>query len=142
MDSVHGGEFEFEPPPVGIRKLLLAGLLALCPMLPAQGRVQDKPLPRSEPRPSAVTVKQWQRIDNGYSEQIMANAPIPLDEYAATANSFNPTKWDPDAVVALAKAAGMRYIVITSKHHDGFNMFGTAQSQYNVVDGRRITATS
>ncbi len=158
MDSVHGGEFEFEPPPVGIRKLLLAGLLALCPMLPAQGRVQDKPLPRSEPRPSAVTVKQWQdrkfgmfihfglysqlggvwngkRIDNGYSEQIMANAPIPLDEYAATANSFNPTKWDPDAVVALAKAAGMRYIVITSKHHDGFNMFGTAQSQYNVVDG-------
>jgi alpha-L-fucosidase len=64
----------------------------------------------------------------------MPNAPIPLDEYASTAKSFNPTKWDPDAVVALAKAAGMRYIVITSKHHDGFNMFHTAQSKYNVVD--------
>jgi alpha-L-fucosidase len=75
------------------------------------------------------------QIDNGYSEQIMANAPIPLDEYAATAQSFDPAKWDPDAVVALAKAAGMRYIVITSKHHDGFNMFHTAQSKYNVVDG-------
>ncbi|GAA3751120.1 alpha-L-fucosidase [Terriglobus aquaticus] len=119
--------------------------------------VDDTPLPLSQPRPTAATVKQWQdrkfgmfihfglysqlggmwhgkRIDNGYSEQIMANAPIPLDEYAATASTFNPTKWDPDAVVALAKAAGMRYIVITSKHHDGFNMFHTAQSSYNVVD--------
>ncbi len=123
----------------------------------AQQPVKDKPLARSEPRPTPATVVQWQdrkfgmfihfglysqlggmwhgkQIDNGYSEQIMANAPIPLDEYAAVARTFNPTKWDPDAVVALAKAAGMRYIVITSKHHDGFNMFHTAQSKYNVVD--------
>ncbi|HEY9138301.1 MAG TPA: alpha-L-fucosidase [Terriglobus sp.] len=123
----------------------------------AQHVVQDRPQPRSLPRPSAQTVQQWQgqkfgmfihfglysqlggvwkgkQIDNGYSEQIMANAPIPLDEYAATAKTFNPTKWDPDAIVALAKAAGMKFIVITSKHHDGFNMFHTAQTKYNVVD--------
>jgi alpha-L-fucosidase len=78
----------------------------------------------------------WQGkpIDNGYSEQIMANAPIPLDQYAATAKSFNPTAFDPDAIVALAKAAGMKFIVITAKHHDGFNMFHTAQTRYNIVD--------
>lgn len=143
-------------------KLLLAGLLALCPaalcaIAFAQDPMQDKPAPRSQPRPSTAAVRQWQdrkfgmfihfglysqlggmwkgkQVDNGYSEQIMANAPIPLEEYAATAANFNPAKWDPDAVVALAKAAGMRYIVITSKHHDGFNMFHTAQSKYNIVD--------
>jgi len=142
---------------MGKIRLLPICLLALCSAALAQQPVQDKPLPRSEPRPSAATVKQWQdrkfgmfihfglyselggmwhgkKIDNGYSEQIMANAPIALDEYAATAKTFNPTKWDPDGIVALARAAGMRYIVITSKHHDGFNMFHTAQSKYNVVD--------
>jgi alpha-L-fucosidase len=79
-------------------------------------------------------VWQGKQIDNGYSEQIMANAPIPLDQYAATAAQFNPTNFDPDAIVALAKAAGMKFIVITSKHHDGFNMFHTAQTKYNIVD--------
>jgi alpha-L-fucosidase len=77
---------------------------------------------------------QGQQIDNGYSEQIMANAPIPLDQYSALASQFNPTHFDPDAIVALAKAAGMKFIVITSKHHDGFNMFHTAQTSYNIVD--------
>jgi alpha-L-fucosidase len=74
------------------------------------------------------------KIDNGYSEQIMANAPIPLNEYAASAAKFNPTNFDPDAIVALAKSAGMKFIVITAKHHDGFNMFHTAQTNYNIVD--------
>jgi len=74
------------------------------------------------------------KIDNGYSEQIMANAPIPLNEYAASAAQFNPTNFDPDAIVALAKNAGMKFIVITAKHHDGFNMFHTAQTNYNIVD--------
>jgi alpha-L-fucosidase len=74
------------------------------------------------------------KIDNGYSEQIMANAPIPLNEYAASAAQFNPTNFDPDAIVALAKSAGMKFIVITAKHHDGFNMFHTAQTNYNIVD--------
>ena len=115
------------------------------------------PLPVSEPRPSAATVEAWQarrfgmflhfglyselggvwqgkKIDNGYSEQIMANAPIPRDEYAALAKSFDPEKFDADAIVALAKAAGMRFLVVTAKHHDGFAMFATKQSDYNLVD--------
>lgn len=74
------------------------------------------------------------KIDNGYSEQIMANAPIPGDQYAALAAKFDPTHFDADGIVALAKAAGMKFIVITSKHHDGFNMFATKQNRYNVVD--------
>ena len=117
----------------------------------------DRPQPLSQPRPRAMDVLQWDErkfgmfihfglysqlggmwqgkiVDNGYSEQIMANAPIPLDQYAALADKFNPVKFDPDAIVALAKAAGMKFIVITSKHHDGFNMFHTAQTRYNIVD--------
>ncbi len=79
-------------------------------------------------------VWQGRNVDSGYSEQIMANAPIPRDEYAALAKSFDPEKFDADAIVVLAKAAGMRFIVVTAKHHDGFAMFGTKQSDYNIVD--------
>jgi hypothetical protein len=74
------------------------------------------------------------KIDNGYSEQILANAPLPPEEYAALARTFDPERFDPDAIVALAKAAGMKYIVITAKHHDGFNLFGTKVTNYNIVD--------
>jgi alpha-L-fucosidase len=117
----------------------------------------DQPRPLPGPRPTQATIEQWKdrkfgmfihfglystlggvwdgkQIDNGYSEQIMANAPIPLDKYAALAATFNPTRFDPDAIVALAKDAGMKFIVITAKHHDGFNMFHTEQTPYNIVD--------
>ena len=65
------------------------------------------------------------QISNGYSEQIMSHAPIPLDQYTPLARQFNPVKLDADAIVQLAQQAGMKYIVITAKHHDGFNMFRT-----------------
>lgn len=71
----------------------------------------------------------------GYSEQIRAHAGIPKGEYAELANQFNPIKWDPDAVAKLAKAAGMKFVVLTAKHHDGFSLFHTQQSKFNVVDG-------
>ena len=70
---------------------------------------------------------------SGYNEQIQAHSRIPNCDYAKLANDFNPVLWDPDAVVALAKAAGMKFIVITSKHHDGFSLFETAYSDFNVV---------
>lgn len=76
-----------------------------------------------------------QPVTRGYSEQIQAQGNLPKDEYEQAAREFNPVKWDPDAVARLAKAAGMKFIVITSKHHDGFNMFHTRQTKYNVVDG-------
>ena len=62
-------------------------------------------------------------VKQGYSEQIQSFAGIFSDWYGATANEFNPTKWNPDSVVALAKSAGMKSIIFTSKHHDGFCMY-------------------
>jgi alpha-L-fucosidase len=73
-----------------------------------------------------------QRI-GGIGEWIMFNAKIPVAEYRQFAAQFNPTKYDPDAWVRLAKEAGMKYIVITSKHHDGFALFDSKASDWNVV---------
>src|SRR3954469_5574640 len=64
-------------------------------------------------------------------EWIQQEMRIPVAEYAEYAKQFNPVKFDADAWVRLAKEAGMKYIVITSKHHDGFAMFGTKASKYN-----------
>ncbi len=58
---------------------------------------------------------------------------VPTSEYMAFAREFNPVKYDPDAWVRLAKEAGMKYIVITSKHHDGFALFDSRASDWNVV---------
>ena len=68
------------------------------------------------------------------SEQIQAHAGIYTDEYAAVAKRFNPENWNPDSIVNLAKKAGMRSIVITSKHHDGFCMFKTSTTDFNIVE--------
>ena len=64
----------------------------------------------------------------------MRNKEIPRAEYAKLARTFNPVKFDADEWVAIAKAAGMNYMVITSKHHDGFALFDSEVSDYNVVD--------
>lgn len=69
-----------------------------------------------------------------YGEQIMNHARIPVADYEAVARNFNPTDFNPAQIVSLAKAAGMKYIVITTKHHDGFCMFHTATTPYNIVD--------
>lgn len=70
----------------------------------------------------------------GISEWIMARAKIPVNEYEKLAETFNPVKYNADEWVKLAKFAGMKYIVITSKHHDGFAMFDSDASDYNIVD--------
>jgi alpha-L-fucosidase len=67
-------------------------------------------------------------------EWIMNRAKIPVNDYQNMAKQFNPVKYDPDAWVRMAKDAGMKYIVITSKHHDGFALFETKASKWNVVD--------
>lgn len=67
-------------------------------------------------------------------EWIMNHAKIPVAEYAWYASQFNPVRFNADAWVRLAKGTGMKYIVITSKHHDGFAMFKSQASPYNVVD--------
>lgn len=132
-------------------------LLSASPAAQSRTTPPDQPLPLGGARPSAATVQAWQdrkfgmfihfglfslpggmwkghRVDNGYSEQIAANGGMPMADYAALAGSFDPVKFDADAIVELAKQAGMKFIVLTAKHHDGFNMFRTAQTPYNIVD--------
>lgn len=66
-------------------------------------------------------------------EWIMYNARIPVAQYRQYATQFNPVKYDADQWVRLAKDAGMKYIVITSKHHDGFALFDSTASDWNVA---------
>lgn len=64
----------------------------------------------------------------------MLDFRMPVAEYAEYAKQFNPVKFDADEWVRLAKEAGQKYIVITSKHHDGFAMFHSQASDYNIYD--------
>jgi len=73
------------------------------------------------------------RID-GIGEWIMNRGKIPVSEYKEYAKQFNPVKYDPDSWVRLAKEAGMKYIVITSKHHDGFALFDSRVTDWDIVD--------
>ena len=66
-------------------------------------------------------------------EWIMNNASIPVADYKALATQFNPTAFSAHDIVALAKSAGMKYIVITAKHHDGFAMFDSKANAFNIV---------
>jgi len=70
----------------------------------------------------------------GGAEWIMNRMKIPVASYQAFAKQFNPIKFDAEEWVRTAKNAGMKYIVITAKHHDGFAMFGSAASKWNIVD--------
>ena len=73
-------------------------------------------------------------VTRGYSEQIQSFAGIFSDWYADTALQFNPTNFSADEIVALAKEAGMRSIVLTTKHHDGFCLFKTNTTTYNAYE--------
>jgi alpha-L-fucosidase len=70
---------------------------------------------------------------DGIGEWIMNHGKIPMADYQAYAKEFNPVKYNADEWVKLAKDAGMKYIVITSKHHDGFAMFDSKASDWNIV---------
>ena len=67
-------------------------------------------------------------------EWYMEQHHVPVVEYEKFAPQFNPTQFNAAEIVALAKSAGMKYITITSKHHDGFAMFATKQNKWNIVD--------
>jgi alpha-L-fucosidase len=67
-------------------------------------------------------------------EWIMNSAKIPVAEYAKYASQFNPVKFNAEEWVKMAKDAGMKYIVITAKHHDGFAMFRSKVSPFNIYD--------
>jgi alpha-L-fucosidase len=78
---------------------------------------------------------EWKGVEmQGIGEWIMKRLNIPVAEYETVASEFNPTLFNAEEWVRLAKAAGMKYIVITAKHHDGFAMYHSPCSPYNVVD--------
>ncbi len=76
----------------------------------------------------------WQgRTFYGIGEWILRQMKIPLADYMAVAKEFNPSEFDARAVALLARQAGMKWIIITSKHHEGFAMFRSAHP-FNIVD--------
>jgi len=88
----------------------------------------------------AVLGGEWNGEDHGKemggasAEWIMLRAPVPTPEYEKLAERFNPVRFDAKAWVSLAKEAGMKYMVITAKHHDGFAMFDSRVTAYDIID--------
>jgi len=83
----------------------------------------------------AIPAGEWNgKRSPGLGEWVMLRSAVPVKEYEKLASRFNPVKFNADEWVKLAKDAGMKYIVITSKHHDGFALFKSAASPYNIVD--------
>ena len=87
--------------------------------------------------PYSQLAGEWngQQLENGQiAEWIMKFLKIPVEEYRELAHQMNPVKFDAKAWVNLAKSTGMKYIVITAKHHDGFAMYKSDVSDYNIVE--------
>ena len=136
------------------RTLLVSALAALC-LAAAPARLPQPAAPAADPAKEqrlawfreakyglfihwglySIPAGEWKgRRSPGLGEWIMNRSQIPVQEYEQLAARFNPVKFDADAWVRLAQDAGMRYIVITSKHHDGFAMFKSTTNPYNIVD--------
>jgi len=131
----------------------LLGLTAVCPMAHA---LEGEPSTNESPAQHDARMGWWREAKfgmfihwgiyavpagsyegkpvSGYGEWIMKNGKIPVATYRAFAKSFNPVKYDPKSWAALAKEAGMRYMVITSKHHDGFALFPSEASDWDIAD--------
>jgi alpha-L-fucosidase len=83
----------------------------------------------------AIPAGEWNgKRSPGLGEWVMLRSHVPVKQYEQLASRFNPVKFNADEWVKVAKDAGMKYIVITSKHHDGFALFKSNASPYNVVD--------
>jgi alpha-L-fucosidase len=83
----------------------------------------------------AIPAGEWRgQAIPGIGEWIMHRARIPVAEYEPLAAQFNPVEFDAAEWVSLAKRAGQKYLVITSKHHDGFCLYKSSMTPYNIVD--------
>lgn len=89
------------------------------------------------------TYAQWGGVYHGHqqarggAEWIMNRAKIPVQEYIDTAKNFNPIKYNAEFWAKMAKDAGMKYLIITTKHHDGFALFDTKVSQWNSLQSAK-----
>ncbi len=124
-----------------VRRLCLAAaiVLSIAPLAVAQ-RADSVPPERAAAREWFRNAKlgmfvHWGVYSQlGKGEWVMENTHMKVDAYERLAHQFNPVKFDARAWVSLAKAAGAKYITITSRHHDGFSMFATKATPYNIVD--------
>ncbi len=120
--------------------LALTALASLLPRVPAQEPAPDRLDWWREARFGlfihwglyAIPAGKWGE-DTGHGEWIRETAHIPIEEYDRFVARFDPVEFDAKEWVALARRAGMRYIVITSKHHDGFSLFDSTHTDYDVM---------
>jgi alpha-L-fucosidase len=125
------------------RILLLAILLAATPVTPSRAAAQAP----EAINPQRSAAREWFRDARfglfvhwgvygllGHGEWVMQNRPVKVPDYEWMASTFNPVRFDAREWVAIAKAAGMRYITITARHHDGFSMFASDATSYDIVD--------
>ena len=146
------------------RSLLLALLALTCPTVVASQSTEEDEKPWLEPAPESI--ERWQDMrygmfihwgpncqlggEIGWSRKgprrgraIEGTGTIPMEEYDNLYKTFDPVRFDADEWVQLARDAGMRYMVITSKHHDGFSMFASEHTDYDVMStpfGRDVVA--
>ncbi|MEO6709113.1 MAG: alpha-L-fucosidase, partial [Planctomycetota bacterium] len=80
----------------------------------------------------SIPAGKWNE-DTNHAEWIMNTAHIPVEQYEQFKTQFNPVKFDAEAWAKMAEDAGMKYVVITSKHHDGFALFDSKTSDYDVM---------
>lgn len=126
--------------------LLISALMTLNTLSAASGNI-DEGIKGYVPAPETAAAKEQFRDDKfgvfihwgvysmlARGEWVMNIDKIPYKEYSKLPGGFYPSKFDADRWVAQIKASGARYITITSRHHDGFSMFDSAATDYDIMD--------
>lgn len=135
---------------VRLRNLLLASLCTVCCSITATAQTSvttSQASQRYQPTPENMAARQTFRDAKfgiflhwglysmlATGEWTMTNKNLNYKEYAKLASGFYPSKFDAAQWVTAIKAAGAKYICFTTRHHEGFSMFKTKYSDYNIVD--------